>query len=88
MDCYLMLPGEGLAPGFCNLYIRMILFTKQQIAEIALRPQPVGGAAKKVVIKYFCGLKNYKFIKEMRKSTGLNICTFAENLYFIRYEKH
>lgn len=66
----------------------MILYTKEQIAEISYRPlmineifAKVAKKEKKILLKK----TNRSFVIKMRKRTNLNICVFSPELYYIKY---
>jgi hypothetical protein len=64
----------------------MILYTKEQIAEMACRP--ISFFEDKIINKIIhdaSSLPKKKFILEMRRSTRLNICTFSDKFYYIKY---
>jgi len=64
----------------------MILLTKIEAAEIAFRPQRLPENIKTKCIACFCKRNQTKFIKEFRKSTGLKLCSYAPDRFYIRYE--
>jgi hypothetical protein len=63
----------------------MELLTKQQAAEIAFRPQKLPEAIKTKCVACFCKYSQQKFIKEFRKSTDLNLCSYAPGKFYIKY---
>lgn len=63
-----------------------MILSKEQAAEIAFRPQKLPENIKYKCIKSFCNQNQTKFIKEFRKSTGLMLCSFAPDKFYIRYE--
>lgn len=63
------------------------IITKREAAEYIFRPQ-LGHGCDEAINR--CILKNIdipdpKFIIRFRRSTGLNLCSFAPNLFIIRY---
>jgi len=65
----------------------MEILTKMQVAEIAIRPNRAawGDAASNKSIIKTSKYSDYKLIKAFRKSTGLMLCSFAPNKFYIRY---
>lgn len=63
-----------------------MILTKQQAAEICFRPTKL---PKNIIFKCvdkFCKYPQQKFIKEFRRNTGLNLCSFAPDKFYIKYE--
>jgi len=64
----------------------MEILTKTEAAEIAFRPQKLPENIKSKCIICFCKKNQSKFIKEFRKSTGLMLCSFAPDRFYIKYD--
>ena len=65
----------------------MQILTKQQAAEIAYRPLLQSGN-KEIIgrcVDKVSSIPDQNFIKMFRKSTGLMLCSFAPEKFYIRY---
>ena len=65
-----------------------MILTKEQAAEIVFRPVAShwGDKASEKAVKKMCSYNHSKFIMDFRKRTGLMLCSFAPDKFYIRYE--
>ncbi len=63
----------------------MIILSKLDAAEIAFRPQKLPETIKHKCIYKFCNQPQQQFIKVFRQSTGLMLCSFAPDRFYIKY---
>ena len=64
----------------------MELFTKEQAIKMALRPMIVSESIIDRCVVRLNAMPQQRFIRVFRKSTGLMLCSFAPNKFYIRYE--
>jgi hypothetical protein len=63
----------------------MTVFTKEEIAEIALRPIPRSEKIKSKCIESLVKKPNWKFKKVVEQSTKLKIKHFGNNKFYFDY---
>lgn len=69
------------------MYNKVIL-TKEKAAEIIFRTQLITPENKITIDRCIANMQDLNdviFIKRFRKATDLNLCLFAPNLFYIKY---